>query len=557
MQDVEQAVGEAIKAVFNTETKVEITRPAPEFGDFATSVALKLAKQLGQNPKEVAAKLAGYLTNNKPSWLGKVTIAGPGFINLTLSDQLLLSSMAEIPERAEKYGQQNMFDGQNIVVEYLDPNPMKEIHIGHAYSGTIGDAIASLFETAGAKVHRVTYQGDVGLHVAKAIYGILKRINHDPAQLEQIDDKPKFLGETYADGAQAYEGDEAAKNEITQLNKKIYDQSDPLVNQVYETGKTWSMAYFDEVYKLYDFSPFEKNYMEGVVAKTGQALVNEHINDGIFSASQGAVIFAGEKYGLHTRVFINSLGLPTYEAKDLGNAMLKWQDYNYDRSVIITADEQSDYFKVMLKALEQFAPSQAQRTTHIAHGLVKLSTGKMASRTGQVIRAQDLLTSVEETAKTLAAEKAAPIYEVALAAVKYAFLKNRIGGDIIYDVNESLSLEGNSGPYLQYAYARAKSILAKSTTKPDMLNNLEADERALVVKISEFDEVVKEAIKQLAPHIICTYLYDLAQQFNRFYEKNRIIGNQREAGRLVLVEAYATVLKNGLSILRIPTPDRI
>jgi arginyl-tRNA synthetase len=557
MQDVEQAIKQAIKAVFNTEVDVEVSRPAPEFGDWATNVALKLAKQLGQSPKEVADKLADYLINNKPSWLGVVTIAGPGFINLTVSDQVLLGSMAEILEKASKYGQQNTFDGQNVVVEYLDPNPMKELHIGHAYSGTIGDAIASLFEVAGAKVHRVTYQGDVGLHVGKAIYAILKRINNDPNQLEKVDDKPKFLGETYVVGAKAYEEDESAKNEIVQINKKVYERSDPLINQVYDTCKTWSMAYFDEAYKQFDFSPFEKNYMEGTVAKEGLKLVNEHLADGVFTESQGAVIFAGEKYGLHTRVFVNSQGLPTYEAKDLGNAMLKWQDYKYDRSIIITAEEQSDYFKVMLKALEQFAPEQAQKTTHIAHGLVKLTTGKMASRTGQVVKALDLLNTTEATAKKVSTESGAPVHDVALAAIKYAFLKNRIGGDIIYDVNESLSLEGNSGPYLQYAYARAKSILAKTANQPEALTDLEPDERALVVKISEFDEVVKEAIKQLAPHLICTYLYDLAQEFNRFYEKNRIIGNPREAGRLALAEAYATVLKNGLRILRIPTPERI
>jgi arginyl-tRNA synthetase len=557
MENVSQAIKQAVKTIFNTDIDAEVSRPAPEFGDWATNVALKLAQQLGKNPRDVATQLADNLNQNKLNWLSEVTVAGPGFINLKLNDQVLLDEIVKISQKKESYGRQTDFEGQNVIVEYLDPNLLKELHIGHAYSGTIGDAIASLFEAAGAKVHRVTYQGDVGLHVGKAIYGILQRINHDPAQLERVDNKPQFLGETYVIGAKAYEDDPTAQDEIVKINKQVYERSDGLINQVYDTCKTWSMAYFEEAYKQFDFSQFEKNYMEGTVAAEGLKLVNEHLADGVFTESQGAIIFAGEKYGLHTRVFVNSQGLPTYESKDLGNAMLKWQDYQYDRSIIITAEEQSDYFRVMLKALEQFAPEQAERTTHLAHGLIKLSTGKMASRTGQVVKALDLLNTTEETAKKLSNKNDAPIHDVALAAIKYAFLKNRIGGDIIYDVNESLSLEGNSGPYLQYAHARACSILAKATKRPKQLSNLEADERALVAKISEFEEIAKEAVGQLAPHLICTYLYDLAQVFNRFYEKNRIIGNEREEGRLSLVQAYATVLKNGLSILRIPAPEHM
>ena len=183
----------------------------------------------------------------------------------------------------------------------------------------------SLFEASGANVHRVTYQGDVGLHVAKAMYSILRRIDNNPSKLIDIpeSERPKFMGETYAAGASAYENDEQAKTEIAILNKKIYEHSDPLINQIHEIGVSWSMKYFDEVYAAFGFTPFEKNYLEGMVATEGLKIVKEHIKDGVFEESEGAVIFKGEPYGLHTRVFINSQGLPTYEAKDLGNAMLK------------------------------------------------------------------------------------------------------------------------------------------------------------------------------------------------------------------------------------------
>lgn len=559
MEKAQQAIKATVQALFGLDLAVEVNRPEPQFGDYTTNVALKIAKQLSQSPKEIATKITAHLQAAQLDWLAKVEVAGPGFINLTVNDKVVIASLENILECGDSYGTAKNLTGQNIIVEYLDPNPMKEIHIGHAYSGTIGDAIASLLEAAGASVHRVTYQGDVGLHVAKAMYGILNRIDNTPAKLTEItpSERPRFLGETYALGAQAYDADEAAKYQIIELNKKIYDLSDPIINEVYETSRAWSLEYFDEVYALYGFTPFEKNYMEGAVSAEGLALVHDHIEDEIFTESEGAIIFVGEQYGLHTRVFINSLGLPTYEAKDLGNAMLKWRDYNYDRSIIITAEEQTEYFKVMLKALEQFAPEQAIRTTHIAHGLVRLSTGKMASRSGQVVRAMDLLKAAEDAARAFSDDIKTPVHRIALAAIKYGFLKNRIGGDIIYDINESVSLEGNSGPYLQYAYARAHSILDKSVVQPSLPADLTTDERLLSAELGEFEDVMKTAIEQLTPHVICTYLYDLAQQFNRFYERNRIIGDPREAVRLSLVKAYATVLKNGLTVLKIPAPERM
>jgi arginyl-tRNA synthetase len=559
MQDIKTSLEAVIQELFTVKIQVDLNRPELQFGDWSTNVSLQLAKKIGKNPHEIAQAIAEYMNQESFDWLNKVEVAGPGFINIFLKDDLFINTVNQINLQKELYGRLDTFKGQNILVEYLDPNPFKEIHIGHAYTGTVGDAIASLFETAGGQVHRVTYQGDVGLHVAKAIYGILRRIDNDAAGIDNVAvaDRPKFLGETYAAGANAYENDDQAKSEIIILNKKIYDQSDPLVNKIHEIGKNWSMDYFADVYAKFEFTPFEKNYMERMVAKEGLKIVKEHINDGVFKESDGAVIFEGEQYGLHTRVFINSQGLPTYESKDLGNAMLKWQDYGYDKSIIITGQEQAEYFKVMLKALEQFAKVQSDRTVHIPHGMVKLNTGKMSSRSGQVVRALDLLKTAEDAARNLAKNDNEPVRDITLAAIKYAFLKNRIGGDIVYEVDESLSLEGNSGPYLQYAHVRAHSIIKKANTEIAEIKDLDAQERILAGKLDEFPEIILSATTQLHPHIVCTYLFELAQSFNRFYEHNRIIGDARQAQRLALVNAYKTVLKNGLSILKISAPNHM
>jgi arginyl-tRNA synthetase len=254
-------------------------------------------------------------------------------------------------------------------------------------------------------------------------------------------------------------------------------------------------------------------------------------------------------------VFINSQGIPTYEAKDVGLIMRKWQDYHFDKSVVITGNEQEQYMSVVLKSIEQFAPELVAATTHLTHGILKLQGGvKMSSRKGNILRAVDVLDAAE------AANKAATGREdekAVLAAVKYAFLKQRMGPDIIYDPEESVSLEGNSGPYLQYAHARARSIVAKASAQPKQPATLEDDERSLARKITEYPETVSKAVNDLMPHHICTYLYELAQTFNRFYEHNRVVDDAREAERLYLVELYATILKDGLELMGITAPERM
>ncbi len=258
---------------------------------------------------------------------------------------------------------------------------------------------------------------------------------------------------------------------------------------------------------------------------------------------------------MHTRVFINSHGLPTYEGKEIGLAELKQRDYNFDRSIIITGSEQQQYMAVVLKALEQFAPQLVSKTTHLTHGIVRLSGGrKMSSRSGNILTADEVLQVANEAAASLGGD-----YDerVVLGAVKYAFLKQRIGGDIIYEPEESVNILGNSGPYLQYAYARARSILAKASSPSDDISELESGERQLVLKLSRFAAQINKATVELSPHLVCNYLYDLAQTFNRFYELNRVLGDQREATRLQLAQTYAQRLEQGLNLLGIEAPDHL
>ena len=555
-QEIEQALTTMVKELFGISASVELTRPDEQFGDYATNIALQLSKQLSKNPREVADILGEKIRDNLSQSVEDVSVAGPGFLNLRLTDAALRHVLEVEPTRP--------LSGQTVLVEYSDPNPFKPLHAGHLYTTLVGDTIARLMQHAGAKTVRINYGGDVGLHVGKSMWSIVKNLGGElPEKLEGVPsaERPLWLGARYVEGNDAYEEDAVAKDEIIDMNKRVYqlhadDDHDSPFAQIYWTCRQWSYDYFAILYQQLQVVQFDRYIQESEVTPLGVRTVQEQLEKGVYEKSDGAVVFKGEKAGLHTRVFINSAGLPTYETKDVGLSLTKWNDYHFDESIIITANEQAQYMQVVLASIKQFAVEPAERTRHLTHGIVKLQGGvKMSSRRGNVVTALEILEAARVAGTELGTS---PSEETILAAVKYAFAKNRIGGDIVYDPKESIALEGNSGPYLQYAHARARSILGKATKQASTpLTEMEADERNLLRKITEYGEVIERAVAERMPHHICTYLYELAQKFNQFYERNRVIGDERESIRLQLVNHYADTLKAGLELLGITAPDRM
>jgi len=557
-QTLEVQLGAVVRQLFGVEVDAQLTRPEEQFGDYATNVALQLSKKLGKNPREISEALAVKLREILADQVSEVSVAGPGFINLKLSGKALINTLTVKPAKS--------LQGQSIVAEYSDPNPFKVLHAGHLYTSLVGDAVANLMEYAGAKVHRVNFGGDVGLHVGKTVWAVINELGGEhPEKLANIPDEAKldWISQRYVTGNTAYDENESAKQAIIAANKRVYelhdsnDHNSPFA-KIYWICRQWSYDGFDALYERLKMAPFEKYYPESAVADLGLATVKKHIGS-VYKESDGAVIFRGEEYGLFTQVFINSEGLPTYAGKDVGLIYQKYQDFAPDRSFIITDAAQKDHLAVVMKSISLYAPKLVATTTHYTHGQIKMAGGiKMSSRKGNILRASDILEAAAETAKELFEKEN---LDTVLAAVRYAFLKNRIGGNIIYDPAESVSLEGNSGPYLQYAHARARSILRKvddsKNPKSGISDELEAGERSLARKIGEYPEVVNQAVAELMPHYVCTYLYELAQVFNRFYEDNRVIGDPREAWRLELVSHYANTLKEGLKILGIAAPDRM
>ncbi len=552
---MEQILKNSVKQLFDIDINVVLTRPEPQFGDYATNIALQLAGRLGRNPHEIAEQIAEILRRDERC--REVSVAGPGFINLYLTDRALLDEAMRPLARP--------FTGKTILVEYSQPNPFKPLHAGHLYTTLVGDVIARLVENAGADTTRINYGGDVGLHVGRCMWGILQYLGGEyPDKLADIpeDDRATWMGECYVTGTSAYETDENAKAEIIALNKRVYTLHDvqdttSAFARTYWTCREWSYDYFKLLYKELEVVPFDRYIPESEVTPLGVATVREQLQNGVYTMSENAVVFDGDTYGLHTRVFINSAGVPTYEAKDVGLSLTKWRDYpDFDQSIITTSNEQEQYMQVVLKSIEQFAPEPARRTRHITHGFVKLSGGvKMSSRKGNILLARDIVRAATAAAEATGRPHA---QRTALAAIKYAFAKSRIGGDIVFDPSESVALDGNSGPYIQYAHARACSIISKgSSTTYSGAVAFDVSERSLLRKLGEYSDAVLRATTELLPHGICTYLFELAQEFNRFYETSHVIGSDREAIRLRLVELYRDTLASGLGMIGIDAPEHM
>lgn len=520
--------------------------------DFAMP-CFSLAKKLNKSPQDIAEEIAKKIKHD--DILKSEAIAG--YLNIWLSDQKLFM-IAESACDTEK-----PYKDKTIVCEYGDPNPLKVLHAGHLYTGVVGDSIANLYEFAGGNVHRVNFGGDVGLHIGMAMWSILKSINNDPTQLDKLEpsERQDWLSQRYVEGTAAYEEDDLAKKEIIELNKDVYrihreNDKDSVNARVYWTCRKWSYDYFDDFYAALGVE-FEKYYPESAGEKRGVEIVKDHIKDGVYVESDGAIIFEGEKHGLHNRVFINSVGLPTYETKDVGLIFNKWDDYNFDESVVITDSSQKQYMEVVLKSIEQYEPQLVERSHHLTHGRISLSGGrKMSSRKGKVVKAVDILAAVDQIIEE-SQEEVIDKNSQKIAAVKYAFLKVTIGQNIIYDPEMSVSTSGDSGPYLQYAHARACSITNKSKVDPEAPVSLDENERVLVRKIADFNATITEALQQLAPNKICNYLFELTQAFNRFYENNQVIGSDREAQRHSILTNYKKVLAIGLNLLGIEAPEKM
>lgn len=541
---MEQTISGAVKALFGTDIDVTLTRPASELGDYATNVALQLAGKVGKNPRDIAEAVADKLRDEAA--FSEVSVAGPGFINLRLSDETLLGEL----HRPLSHSRQ----GQTVVIETNNPNPFKAMHIGHAFNAVLGDTLANLIEAAGARTYRVSYHGDVGLHVGKSMYSLLRYADGSLDKLIAIPEPERnsFMSRMYAEGSKAYKEDPAAKREIDDLAAQSFEPKSGLYVQVYDLCKSWSFQAIDRIVSQLGNRPTERRFLESEADMRGVPIVQKNVPK-VFQESDGALVFKGSEHGAFDNAFVASNGRGLYAARDLGLMQLKNEQYHPDKSYIVTAEEQRDYFKGVIAAAELCDPTQKDVTVNISTGTVKLTTGKMSSRDGDVVEISWLF---DQVAEAITARGGEPTEEIVAGALRYQFLKVKIGSDVIFDINEAVSLTGNTGSYLQYAHARARRILEKATTS-EPLTHVRPEDRTLVRKLGEFHDVLKRTVADLQPHLLCGYLFELAQEFNRYYETNQVVGSEQEAHRAGLVAAYADTLARGLAVLGIHAPEKM
>lgn len=567
---VENLIKEALRNL-DIDSKVDfvVEHPADlSMGDYSTNVAMVLAKNLKSNPKELAEKIVETLRQAQGEFpeMQEIEVAGAGFINFYLSKEFFANSIKEITENKD-FGKNDSKKDEVVMVEYTDPNPFKPFHIGHLMSNAIGESLARLVEYSGAEVVRANYQGDVGLHVAKAIYGLLQK--GLPEENKSISEKAEYIGECYSFASNLYEEDEETKKEINKINKQVYEKSDEKINELYLWGRIITLEAFEKIYEILG-TKFNHYFFESEMAEKGKEIVKSNTGD-IFEESNGAIVFHGEKYDdkLHTRVFINSEGLPTYETKEIGLTVTKFEKENPDTSIVITAIEQGEYMKVVQKAVSLIYPEYESRMKHITHGMLRFASGKMSSRKGNIITGESLIYDISNAIlekikdRDFSSEEKDKISKiVGVGALKYSILKQSIGGDIVYDFEKSISFEGDSGPYLQYSCARAQALLNKAKDNDldlaiQIPNNWEILE--LEKMLYKFPEVVARAQDEYAPHYISHYLVELARAFNSFYGNTQIINKDDESSayKIAVTSAFTIVMQNGLYLLGIENPERM
>ncbi|HKM19795.1 MAG TPA: arginine--tRNA ligase [Candidatus Dojkabacteria bacterium] len=591
-QKIQKIVADALEMMDVDTSSLDVVVEVPKDssnGDYSTNVAMRLASVLKKKPLDIANEIVSHIEDDDFS---KVEAVVPGFINFYLSPTYLLKEVQRIADNPAGYFQSTLKQGEKLAIEYTDANPFKVLHIGHLYSNTVGEAFARLQEALGADVKRVNYQGDIGLHVAKTLWGLEKKLKDEEKTFSDVEKLPlaervKYLGDAYVEGAEKYDysDDEVVKKEIDEINYYIFYITNPVLEkkdfkrfedvgmkEKYVKGRQWCLEHFETIYERLG-TRFDHYFLESEVGATGLKIVLENVGK-IFKEDDGAIIYEGDKEkNLHTRVFVNRYGLPTYEAKELGLAFKKKEDVDYDTSIIITANEQSGYFKVVMDALSKLDIDIAKNTKHFAHGVVKLPNAqKMSSRKGGVISAEWLLDETKKKvlkkmkeSSTVPVENVEEVSEkIAIGAIKYAFLRVTVGSDIAFDFDKAISFDGDTGPYIQYVYSRCSSLLREFGNEGVSETHLERCSsnpyvENLTRQLSKGRGALLGSVLTYSPLTLCQYLFELSQSFNSFYQNVRLSDMEEEERSILLaiVRAVMNTVEYGLNLLGIEVVEKM
>lgn len=557
-----------------------------KFGHYSSSISYELSKKVGKKPTDTADILIeAFTSSDLGTYFSKIENVN-GFINFYLNDFFILE---EIQKEINKdiFGTGKSLENKKVLVEHTDPNPFKLFHIGHFMTNALGEAVYRLIKNQGAETLNICYQGDVGIHIAKTVFGLLHFISNKNYSLEEFlnFDTNKTIeefGKAYVLGSQKYKEDEESKLKIQDLNSLIFtiSQEIPLnegiqivnkyqdskfyeyedIKKIYYKGRKDSLDYFESIYKKLG-SKFDDYFFESITSEIGTKIIKE---SPLFHISEGAIIWDGKEIGHNVQVLINSFGIPTYGAKEIGLNLQKKNKYKPDLSVVCTAREQEFYFKDLIEIFKQLGFSQ--ETIHLPHGELRLTSGKMSSRTGEVITLDEIINQItQHIIINFSSKKSQKFLEsisekIAISSLKYLILKNSIGSNIIYDPEKITDLNGNTGSYLQYTYARCQSVIKKAgIINLNTQYELSDFEKDLIISFFMFPEITKKAALEFSPVILTNYLHDIAKKFNLFYNDYKILDENVELRNfrvyLCLINSY--ILKKGLDLLGIEPLEEI
>lgn len=548
------ALKKAVGKGFTLTIDMVVSPPQLELGDFSFP-CFTLAKGLGRNPAELAIELAAKI--GPTTLLRKVVAVGP-YVNffvdpIAYGDRVL----TDILKMKKRYGRGVTGKGKKVLVEYAQPNTHKEFHIGHLRNAIYGQAIVNITAMNGYSTVAAAYIGDIGAHVAKALWGFRKFFDEQNVSKE---DRAKVLGEAYTQATQYIDEHPDAKGEVADVQRKLEAEEQPWFSLWRET-REWSLEDFKKIFAELGVKP-SVWYFESAVEKAGKELVNTLLVQGVAKKSEGATIIDLTEERLGAFLILKSDGSSLYATKDLALALQKDKDYSADRQIFVVDIRQSLYMKQLFASLKRL--EFHRDLVHIGYEMVTLPDGAMSSRKGNIVRYTDLRDAmtgalVDSTKVRHPEWKEKKIRTnalvLALAAMKFMMLRQDPGKILVFNMDEALSIDGFSGPYILYSIVRLQSLRAKTTFVPKVNTCLLScvEEGRLVKLLACYPEVVFQAGIESRPSVIVQYAFDLAQEFSRYYTAVHILHGDDDVigARLALVGAIEQTLRNAMEILNI------
>ena len=597
------AVIDAVKTLYGQEIgekMVQLQKTKREFEGNLTLVVFPFLKISKKKPEDTAQEIGQYLVENCPAIASFNVVKG--FLNLVIAQSAWLGLLADI-NADEKFGEKKATeDSPLVMIEYSSPNTNKPLHLGHVRNNLLGWSLAKIMEANGNKVVKTNIVNDRGIHICKSMLAWLKYGNGETPETsgkkgdhligdyyvafdKHYREEVKQLTAQYvAEGLGEEEAEKKAKEEaplIKEAHEMLvkWEQNDPEVRALWKKMNDWVYAGFDETYKALGVG-FDKIYYESETYLKGKAKVEEGLSKGLFERHEDNSVWAdltGE--GLDKKLLLRSDGTSVYMTQDIGTAEMRFKDFPIDKMIYVVGNEQNYHFQVLSILLDRLGFKWGKELVHFSYGMVELPNGKMKSREGTVVDADDLVETMIADAKQTSEElgkfndmtdeeRSEIARIVGMGALKYFILKVDARKNMLFNPEESIDFNGNTGPFIQYTHARIRSILRKAAeTQENMdLANVDTDgllsqkEIDLIQKLNEYGAVVEQAGKDYSPSGIANYCYELTKEFNQFYHDYSILKEEdanKKSVRLVLAKNVAKVIKNGMALLGIEVPERM